>query len=432
MTSAASNIDPAVTELIEESRARALRPAARRSLVVALCFAAAFLAAAAAFAAVVDTGRMASPLTIVALVAGYALASRVAFEVSTGWALPTELVLVPMVFLVPPDLVPFLVAVGLVLGSGRAIASLEQVAVRVAGSWHALAPATAFALVEPAPTWQAFGVLLLALPAQFALDFASAAGMDRVARGLPALPQLRFMATAYGVDAALAPIGFAIAVASFALDEAFLLALPLLGLLAVFARERTARVDAALELSSAYRGTAFLLGDVIEADDAYTGSHSRDVVSLSLAVAEELRLDARTQRRVELAALLHDVGKIRVPNEIINKAGPLDDDEWALMKQHTVEGQRMLERVGGLLGEVGAIVRSCHERWDGGGYPDGLAGEAIPIEARIVCACDAFDAMTTDRSYRRAMSVADARAELERCAATHFDPAVVRALLAVS
>ena len=239
------------------------------------------------------------------------------------------------------------------------------------------------------------------------------------------------MARAWIVDLALTPVGLLAAIAASEVHGAIVLLIPLLGLLSVFARERKARLDAALELSSAYRGTAFLLGDVIEADDAYTGSHSRDVVSLALAVADHLRLDAPSRRRVELAALLHDVGKIRVPKEIINKAGPLDDHEWALVKQHTVEGQRMLERVGGVLATVGDIVRSCHERWDGAGYPDGLAGEDIPVEARIVCACDAFNAMTTDRAYRKALSLGDAKAELARCAGTQFDPAVVDALLAV-
>jgi HD-GYP domain-containing protein (c-di-GMP phosphodiesterase class II) len=100
------------------------------------------------------------------------------------------------------------------------------------------------------------------------------------------------------------------------------------------------------------------------------------------------------------------------------------------MKTHTVEGEEMLERVGGLLGEVGHLVRSCHERWDGSGYPDGLAGDEIPLVARIVCCCDAYSAMTTDRPYRAARSVEEAVEELDRCAGTHFDPAVVAALKA--
>ena len=122
------------------------------------------------------------------------------------------------------------------------------------------------------------------------------------------------------------------------------------------------RIDHELELRDAYRGTAFLLGDVVEADDAYTGTHSRDVVELTLAVADELGLSARERRDAEFAALLHDVGKVRVPNEIINKPGPLTTEEREIIEQHTVEGERLLLRVGGLLGEIGRIVRSCHER----------------------------------------------------------------------
>jgi putative nucleotidyltransferase with HDIG domain len=200
----------------------------------------------------------------------------------------------------------------------------------------------------------------------------------------------------------------------------------------VFAQERKSRIDHALELSAAYRGTALLLGDVVEADDAYTGSHSRDVVDLVLDVCDQLGVDARARRDAEFAALLHDVGKIRIPGEIINKPGKLDADERAIIETHTVIGEELLKKVGGLLGEVGTIVRSCHERWDGAGYPDGLAGESIPLVARIVCTCDAFSAMTTTRSYRAARSVGEALEELQRCAGTQFDPLVVDALVAVA
>ena len=173
-----------------------------------------------------------------------------------------------------------------------------------------------------------------------------------------------------------------------------------------------------------------LLGDVVEADDAYTGSHSRDVVTLVLDVAGKLGLDAREQRDAEFAALLHDIGKIKIPAEIINKPGKLTDEEWAIIKTHTVEGERLLSQIGGILGNVGRIVRSCHEDWDGTGYPDGLAAENIPLVARIVRACDAFSAMTTDRPYREARPVEEAIAELQRCSGTDFDPAVVEALTA--
>jgi HD-GYP domain-containing protein (c-di-GMP phosphodiesterase class II) len=232
------------------------------------------------------------------------------------------------------------------------------------------------------------------------------------------------------VDASLAPVALLLAAGAVDHPYAFVLGMPLVGLLAVFARERRARIDQALELSHAYRGTAFLLGDVVEADDAYTGSHSRHVVDLVLDVSDRLDLDPLARRHAEFTALLHDVGKIRIPAEIINKPGALDDDEWAVMKTHTIEGEQMLVRVGGLLGEVGRLVRSCHERWDGTGYPDGLSGDAIPLVARIVCCCDAYSAMTTDRPYRAARTASEALAELERCAGTHFDPAVVAALTA--
>jgi HD-GYP domain-containing protein (c-di-GMP phosphodiesterase class II) len=120
-----------------------------------------------------------------------------------------------------------------------------------------------------------------------------------------------------------------------------------------------------------------------------------------------------------------------VPKEIINKPGPLTEDEWLVIKAHTIEGQRMLDRVGGLLSEVGRIVRSSHEKWDGSGYPDGLVGEQIPVESAIVSCCDAFNAMTTDRSYRAAMSLDEAVDELRRNAGTQFGPAVVDALIGI-
>src|SRR5439155_13319357 len=155
--------------------------------------------------------------------------------------------------------------------------------------------------------------------------------------------------------------------------------LPLIGLLFVFARERQVRIDHALELSHAYRGTALLLGDVVEADDAYTGSHSRDVVTLVLAVCDRLGVSGRERRNAEFAALLHDIGKIKIPAELINKPAKLTDEEFEVIKAHTVEGEKLLAQVGGLLGDVGHVVRSCHEDWDGTGYPDGLVCEQIPL-----------------------------------------------------
>jgi HD-GYP domain-containing protein (c-di-GMP phosphodiesterase class II) len=126
--------------------------------------------------------------------------------------------------------------------------------------------------------------------------------------------------------------------------------------------------------------------------------------------------------------MLHDVGKIAIPKEILNKPAALTESEFEVIKTHTIEGQFMLDRVGGLLGRVGEIVRSCHERWDGTGYPDGLLGKEIPYASRIVFCCDAYNAMTTNRVYRGAMSIDEAMAELHANAGTQFDPSVVAAV----
>jgi HD-GYP domain-containing protein (c-di-GMP phosphodiesterase class II) len=272
-------------------------------------------------------------------------------------------------------------------------------------------------------------LLRAVLAAQVASDFVTTAAREWAALSVRPKALVGQMRLVFTVDLLLAPIGFLAAIAGSNL--ALLMPLPLLLLVARFARERTASLDSALELSQAYRGTALLLGDVIEADDAYTGSHSRDVVSLALAVADELGLLPRDRRDAEFAALLHDVGKIRIDDAILNKPGPLTPEERAVMETHTIEGELLLETVGGLLGRVGHIVRSCHERWDGAGYPDGLAGEEIPLVARIVCCCDAYNATTTDRPYRKALATAVAVAEIETCAGSHFDPEVAAALVRV-
>jgi HD-GYP domain-containing protein (c-di-GMP phosphodiesterase class II) len=268
-----------------------------------------------------------------------------------------------------------------------------------------------------------------ALLSQFVLDAACSMGREWLALGVRPSVQLRAMGWVYAIDAGLAPIGLAVAFASQSSPYGVVLALPLVGLLSVFARERRVRIDHELELRDAYRGTAFLLGDVVEADDAYTGIHSRAVVDLTLGVADELGLGSRERRDAEFAALLHDVGKVRIPNTIITKPGPLTPEERTVIERHTIEGERLLLRVGGLLGEIGHIVRSCHERYDGKGYPDGLGGEQIPLLARIVACCDAFNAMTSDRSYRAALSEAEAVEEVRRGRGTQFDPLVVDALI---
>jgi diguanylate cyclase (GGDEF)-like protein len=162
--------------------------------------------------------------------------------------------------------------------------------------------------------------------------------------------------------------------------------------------------------------------------DRYTGDHSEAVVKLTVRVAEALALNPDEVARVETAALLHDVGKVGIPDSILHKDGPLDDNEWVLMKEHPVIGERILRAIPGL-GGVARIVRHEHERWDGDGYPDGISGDQIPIGSRIILACDAYHAMTSDRPYRKAMSHGEALKDLRKNAGTQFDPQVVEALL---
>jgi HD-GYP domain-containing protein (c-di-GMP phosphodiesterase class II) len=431
-----STLDGDLDLLIEASRARVAERIGGRDRAVTLGIAASFVLVAGVLAALPSTRSL--PLAAAAaLLLTYAVAARIEFELGTGFAIPTQLVLVPMLFVLPVTAVPLLVAAGLVLSRlpdlARGKMRAEHVPLVLGSSWHAVGPAAVLlAAGEPGASWDAWPLLGLAVGAQLAIDFASSAVRDALVLGVSPRARLGYMGSAYVVDAALTPIGFLLALATVDRPYAFLMSLPLLGLLAIFAQERRARIDHALELGQAYRGTAFLLGDVIEADDEYTGGHSRDVVDLSVAVADELGLGMRERRDVEFVALLHDVGKIRVPAAIINKPGKLDAEERRLMEKHTVWGEEMLSGVGGLLGAVGRIVRSCHERYDGRGYPDGLAGEDIPLVARIVCCCDAFSAMTTDRSYRAAMPLEAALRELAENAGTQFDPDVVTALVAVT
>jgi HD-GYP domain-containing protein (c-di-GMP phosphodiesterase class II) len=369
-------------------------------------------------------------------VALYTAVSHVEFEVGIGSAIPTQLVLVPMLFAMPIGVVPLAVASAFLLRTmwtrPLPLRDPARVLPAVSTAAHALGPALVLALAGGLPLrWSAWPIYVAALLGQFGFDLAHSLISGRAHR-VGSRQILGFVWLVYSVDIALAPIGLAVAVSTRSHVELALLVLPLVVLLRSFGRERQRRIDHALELSDAYRGTAFLLGDVVEADDAYTGSHSRHVVDLVVAVADELRLAESDRRDAEFVALLHDVGKIRIPASIINKPGALDAAERAVIETHTIEGERMLERVGGLLGHVGHLVRSCHEHWDGNGYPDRLAGEDIPRVARIVCACDAFSAMTTDRPYRAARTEREALAELQRCAGTQFDPQVVAALVRVS
>jgi HD-GYP domain-containing protein (c-di-GMP phosphodiesterase class II) len=436
VAASSESFDPLLEEQLTNARTRRFGDLRGREAIGRAAMLLIYVAAAAAFNLVTTSSKDAYWPVEVAFCAAYAAVSLVEFEVGNGVALPTELVLVPMLFALPAPHVPLVVGAALLLSglvsAARGRTTVARAALYPANALFALGPALVFAAAgEPPPDWLGAAVLTAALVAQFVADFAASATAEYLAFGTAPGQLLRPMTLAFLIDALIAPVAYVIAIANAAQPGAILLPVPLVILLALFARERRQKLDSTLELSSAYRGTAFLLGDVVEADDAYTGDHSRQVVDLVSAVGTKLGLSRRDLRVAEFAALLHDIGKIRIPSTIINKPGPLDADEWRLMQTHTIEGEALLQRVGGLLADVGAIVRSCHERWDGQGYPDGLAGTEIPLIARIVCCCDAYNAMTTDRPYRKALPVSAALAELRANAGAQFDPDVVESLVAV-
>jgi len=179
-----------------------------------------------------------------------------------------------------------------------------------------------------------------------------------------------------------------------------------------------------------YVATIGALAAALDAKDRYTEEHSRETAALAVSVGRRLGLPADQRRLLEYGALLHDIGKIGIPSYILHKPGSLSEEEFAVMKEHPVIGERILASVP-FLAPLGPIVRAEHERWDGAGYPDGLKGEEIPIEARIIHACDAFHAMASDRSYRQALPVQDIITEFREKSGTQFDPRVVEVMLQV-
>jgi HD-GYP domain-containing protein (c-di-GMP phosphodiesterase class II) len=405
---------------------------ARALLVTEAVAAAIFVAAAGVLAVLGSSPRPFEASALAATVVAYLAAARVRFPVGSAWTAPTQLVFVPMLFLLPTPFVPLIVAVCSLADQLRSALrrqlSATRALARVGDSFYSLGPALVLVVASGQTfAWGRWPLYLLAFLAQIVFD--AGAGLSRTwfAERVPPSVQLP-MLWLYATDACLSCVGLLAAATALGEPGLVLLTLPLIGVLWLLARERRQRLDYSLALSTAYRGTATLLGYVVEADDQYTGAHSRDVVDLSRSTAAWLGLGASQRRAVEFVAMLHDVGKIFVPKQILNKPGQLDEYEWHIIRRHTVEGERVLKQVGGALARVARYVRATHEHYDGHGYPDGLAGESIPIESRIVSVCDAYSAMTTDRPYRDAMPADEAVEELYRCAGSQFDPQVVSAL----
>jgi HD-GYP domain-containing protein (c-di-GMP phosphodiesterase class II) len=424
-------------QLVGEARARRARSMDARERTVVAAFAVLFAVAATITALVVPSERETSAALVLGLLAAHAAVSRVRFEFGNGFVVPEQLVIVPMLLLGPLPFVPILIAtagaLALLPDFVRGSWSRDRWLNPVADSWPVLVPVLLLGAFAPGPpTLEHAPLYALALGAQLATDFIQTTIRNWFLKDVHFRELARAFIGSARVDLILSPVALAATLA--AADSPIVLAIvlgPLVWLLDNFSKDRAARYAAALELNRAYRGTVMLLSDVLEFEDEYTAQHSRSVVDLVNAVADELGIAPHERQELEFAAMLHDVGKISIPKEILHKPTALTQREFEVIKHHTIEGQFMLDRVGGLLGRVGEIVRSCHERWDGAGYPDGLSGEQIPLAARVVFACDAYNAMTTDRPYRGAMARDDALAELVANTGSQFDPKVVAALRTV-
>jgi putative nucleotidyltransferase with HDIG domain len=421
--------------LTEATRSRLATPLHGRELVAHAIVGIPFLLVAGLLAATGVEGDI-DTLDVILFVLAVAVMGHLEFETGAGYLEPTQLILVPMLFVLPPAAVPLVVVAGLALADVPDVVANRlhphRLLTVAGGAWFALGPAVVFVVADlQEPAFADWPLYLLALATQFGGELCISTLLEFLARGVAPKLQFGVLREVWLVDALLSPIGLLAALASTVEHLAYLLVMPLGALLAVFARERRERIGTAIELSSAYRGTALLLGDVLSEDDEYTGLHSRGVVAFALEIADEMGMEEEQRRLVEFGALLHDIGKMTTPKEILHKPGPLDDDEWETMRKHTIDGQRMLDQVGGTLHDVGEVVRSSHERYDGTGYPDGLRAEAIPLPARVVAVADAYSAMTTRRTYREPMTPGIAMRELRVHAGSQFDPDVVAAALVV-
>ena len=318
------------------------------------------------------------------------------------------------------------------------IASVWDVSVTllIAGSLAA----ALFAMVTPwhrlSPLWQLL-MYWLALAVIVAAVYVFEVPMLSVLIVLPMMALTYF----FGNDLRVVGPNIVVAIAAYSLpvitgetadaESALIVTLPALVSVAALAGVLAGRFHSMRAAERGrYKATIEALSTALTARDGYTGEHSHETLWLVNSICEELRLSPNEMDYVSDVALLHDIGKIGIPNEVLHEPGKLSDEQWEIMKQHPVIGERIVKTVPGLE-EVARAIRHEHEHWNGDGYPDGLKAGEIPLASRIVLVCDAFHAMTSDRPYRAAMAVEDARLELSRNAGTQFDPVVVGALLKV-
>jgi len=284
--------DPLSEQLLAEARERETRVLSRPERITYRLSSAAFLAAALALLLLVPGEALPETWVVGLLVLSYAVASRLEFEVGSTVAIATQLIVVEMVFVLPPSQLPIWIAVGGLLGQlpeyALRVVPVERMLVVVGSSWFAFGPALVFTIfpADASLDGRTVSILALALAAQFAIDLVSSTVREWAALRVPPRHVLSQLPLAFAIDLTLAPLGLLAALAAIHDQKALLLPLPLLFMIGISTRERQRRLDQALELSGAYRGTAFLLGDVVEADDAYTGAHSRDVLQLVLAVCD--------------------------------------------------------------------------------------------------------------------------------------------------
>ena len=319
-------------QLVGESRDRAMRRMAVRERVVVVTSGALFVAAALVIAILVPSERPSDHLLIAGLVVGYAIISRLQFEVGNLFLVPEQLFLVPTLLLAPLPYVPLLVAAAAALGMApdilRGSLGRDRWIGAFSDSWFVLGPVLLLAALAPGQADSAHVlVYALAFASQAAVDFAWSLIRNVALDHTPAREVVRSWADTTLIDGMLFPLALVVALAAAEEPLALVCVAPLMWLMQKFSEDRRERYGATLELNRAYRGTVMLLSDVVEFDDHYTADHSRSVVELAQTVGDAMGIDHNGRQELEFAALLHDVGKIAIPKEILNKPASLTDDE---------------------------------------------------------------------------------------------------------